>query len=218
MDDVGKLLDSVTAPGIEGALPIQALAWVEGSAPEQGVVVELSPRDVKVAFPRPLKLGSLVEFELSSSLYGFSIAIHGLVHWREQVSGQWVLGAFLNQTLPENVVQHCWSDLRKELRYDCQWSCELLGPRDRRSTPAKLLNYSRSGAMIQSTRAAGRGEELMVVDPASTDKPILVSGIVRWVSQAENGDALLGCELPDNQGSRLAAYLRTMDAYADGAD
>ncbi len=223
MDDISKLLGSMTVPKVEAAshssiIPIQALAWIAGSAPEQGSVTELSPRDVKIEFSRPLKLGSLVEFELSSSLYGFSVAVHGLVHWRRQVDGKWLLGAFLNQALPENVVHHCWSDLRKELRYDCRWDCQLLTPRDRRTHTATLINYSRGGAMIQSAWSAPRGEEVLLVDPDSCEKPVLVRAIVRWITQAENGEALLGCELPDNQGSRLAAYLRTIGAYPDQDD
>lgn len=209
------LLPCVEAATPASLIPIEARAWIAGSAPELGSVVELSPRDVRIEFSRPLKLGSLVEFELSSSLYGFSVAVHGLIHWRAQVHGKWLLGAFLSRTLPDNVVHFCWSDLRKELRYDCRWDCELITPRDRRTRPARLLNYSRGGAMIQSARATPRGEEVLVVDPTSTDKPVLVRGVVRWVSQAEDGDALLGCELPENQGSRLAAYLRTIGAYAD---
>jgi hypothetical protein len=223
MDDVSKLLESVMVPGVEAAspssaLPIQALAWIAGSAPEQGSVIELSPRDVKIEFSRPLKLGSLVEIELSSSLYGFSVAVHGLIHWRAPMNNKWLAGAFLNQTLPENVIQHCWSDLRKELRYDCRWDCELLTARDRRGHAAALLNYSRSGAMIQSTQPAARGDEVLVVDPGSFEKPVLVRGIVRWVTQGEDGSALLGCELPDDQGSRLAAYLRTIGVYAEEDD
>jgi hypothetical protein len=219
MDDVSKLLGSMTAPTVaaDSALPttpIQALAWLQGSTSEQGNVTELSRRDVKVVFSRPLKLGSLVEFELSSALYGFSVAVHGLIHWCEPVDGKWVLGAFLNQDLPENVISHCWSDLRKELRYDCRWDCALLTPRDRRDRKATLLNYSRSGAMIQSARSVPKGEDVLVVDPESCEKPALVRGIVRWVTNAGNGDALLGCEFPEGQGSRLAAYLRTIGAYA----
>lgn len=223
MDDVSKLLESVKAPDVEAeppssALPIQALAWIAGSNAEQGSVTELSPRDVKIEFSRPLKLGSLVEIELSSSLYGFSVAVHGLIHWREHTNGTWLVGAFLNQTLPDNVIQHCWSDLRKELRYDFRWDCELLVHRDRQRHPATLLNYSRSGAMIQSARHAAKGEEVLVVDPGSAEKPALVRGIVRWVTQGEDGAALLGCELPDDQGSRLAAYLRTIGLYCDDSD
>lgn len=217
MDDVSKLLGSMTAPAAaetaSSTTPIQALAWIPGSTSEQGNVTELSSRDVKVELSRPLKLGSLVEFELSSSQYGFSVAVHGVIHWCQQVEGKWVLGAFLNQDLPENLVSHCWSDLRKELRYDCRWDCEFLTPRDRRNCGATLLNYSRCGAMIQSARSVPKGDELLIVDPESCEKPVLVRGIVRWVTNAGNGDALLGCELPEGQGSRLAAYLRTIGAY-----
>lgn len=220
MVDVCQLLGPATAPAVvtepnSAALPIQALAWITGSPPERGSVTELSPRDVKMEFSRPLKLGSLVEIELSSSLYGFSLAVHGLIHWRARAGDQWLLGAFLNQDLPENVIHHCWSDLRKELRYDCRWECELLTLSDRRTHPAVLLNYSRCGAMIRTAKPAARGEELLVVDPNSAEKPALAQGIVRWTTQAEEGAALLGCELPDDQGSRLAAYLRTIGACAD---
>lgn len=223
MDDVSKLLETLSTADAATAsdpatTPIQALAWIAGAEPEHGNVVELSPRDVMIELSRPLKLGSLVEFELSSALYGFSIAVHGLIHWRSRANGRWLLGAFLNQALPDDVVSHCWSDLRKELRYDCRWDCELLIPRDRRARDATLLNYSRSGAMIQTAQSVNRGEEVLVVDPDSSEKPILVRGIVRWLTQAECGDALLGCELPESQGVRLAAYLRTVDAYPDPDD
>ncbi len=191
---------------------IQVTAWIAGAMPIAGTVLEMSPRDLKLQLEEGLAAGSIVELELSSPEYGFSIAIRGVAHWKHAVESGVQVGVFLNSALPHDVVGHYWCDLRKELRYPCEWTCGLQRPRQRRSHRATLLNYSRSGLMLETDVALYERDVIGVADAAPQDTVPIVTGIVRWRTLRTSGRWLLGCEVLDEQGQRLAAYLRSVGA------
>lgn len=191
-------------PGIEATL------WAPACAPVHGAILEMSPRDLKLRINGTIQLGSMVELELRSTQFEFSYSVRGQVHWRSDHAETDVIGMFLNRALPQDVVGHFWSDLRKELRYDCDWSCQLYSPRRRRTHSACLLNYSRSGMLLASDFPAVSGDEIALLDASRPDSRPIVEGIVRWQAPFARGQETLGCELPEEDGVRLAAYLRSV--------
>jgi hypothetical protein len=203
-------------PGLSDAsMPLDGIhvtAWVPGAMPVAGSVLEMSPRDVKLVLDEDLPPGSIIELELTSSLHEFSVAIRGVAHWRHADESGAVVGVFLNSALPHDVVGHYWCDLRKELRYACEWSCGLYLPRQRRRHRATLLNYSRSGLMLETDAAVHEQDQIQLADAAPLDAPPIVTGVVRWRTPRAPGIFILGCELHDEQGQRLAAYLRSVGA------
>lgn len=106
-----------------------------------------------------------------------------------------------------------WSDLRKELRYACDWSCLVQFKRRRRSTTGHLLNYSRSGVLMACRERISSGEEIMLLDPTPSNPAMIVSGIARWNSQNSPHEQLIGFELPEDHGVRIAAYLHTAGCW-----
>lgn len=205
------------SPGFEdvGTPPVGlcVTAWVNGSLPLTGTVLEMSPRDLKVRLDDDLAPGSMVELELSSSEFGFCTALRGVVHWRQMGSEPPVVGIFLNSALPHSVVGHYWADLRKELRYPCEWRCGVRGDRGGRPRDATLFNYSRSGLMVAVQGRLYEHEALWLIDSTPLELAPVVQGMVRWRSQISQDRCLLGCELPDEQGQRLAAYLRSVGYF-----
>jgi len=201
-------------PGLsDPSMPIDGIhvtAWVPGAMPVAGTVLEMSPRDLKLLLEDDLPPGSIVELELTSPLHEFSVAVRGVAHWRQPDDSGTLVGIFLNSALPHDVVGHYWSDLRKELRYPCAWSCGLYLPRQRRNHRATLLNYSRSGLMLQTDAAIHEQDLLHLTDALPVDAVPIVTGVVRWRTPRTPGNCLLGCELHDEQGQRLAAYLRSV--------
>jgi hypothetical protein len=205
-------IETAGFPGCVADAPIvgvKAVMWIDGAAPARGNVFEMSPRDIKLCLAPRLELGGLVELELLSDVHGFTVCARGIVHWRQPHPVGWQVGVFLRQPLPNEVVTPCWSELRKELRYPCQWPCRLVSPR-RRPHDGVILNYSRSGLLVEAHAPVAGGDELSLLDPFA-GQPLLV-GVVRWRSQPEPGRYLIGCELPDEDGVRLAAYLRAAGA------
>jgi hypothetical protein len=187
--------------------------WVNGSLPLTGTVLEMSPRDLKIQLDDDLAPGSMLELELSSLEFGFCTALRGVVHWRLLDADQPVAGVFLNSALPHSVVGHYWADLRKELRYPCEWPCGVRCVRVGRRCDAMLLNYSRSGLMVEVHGRILEDDVLSLVDSAPLELAPIVAGTVRWRSPIGDQRCLLGCELPDEQGQRLAAYLRSVGYF-----
>ena len=203
-------------PGLtDDSMPLDGIhvtAWVPGAMPVAGTVLEMSPRDLKLLLEDDLPPGSIIELELASPLHEFSVAIRGIIHWRQVSESGTVVGVFLNSALPHDVVGHYWCDLRKELRYACEWSCALQLPRQRRRHQATLLNYSRSGLMVETEAAVHEQDAISLADAALPDATPIVTGVVRWRTPRAPGTFVLGCELHDEQGQRLAAYLRSVGA------
>jgi hypothetical protein len=189
---------------------IEVTAWVPGAMPIAGTVLEMSPRDLKLLLNEDLATGSIVELELSSSENGFSFAVRGVAHWRQTDESGSQVGVFLNSALPHDVVGHFWCDLRKELRYPCEWDCGLYLPRQRRNRRATLLNYSRSGLMLETDADVYEQDSVWITDAAHPHPASVVTGVVRWRIERMPGRCLLGCEMPDEQGQRLAAWLRSV--------
>ncbi len=189
---------------------LEATLWAPSCAPVGGAILEMSPRDLKLQIDGIVQLGTMVELELRSTLFDFSCSVRGQVHWQLDHPERFVVGVFLNRALSYDVVGHYWSDLRKELRYDCDWSCRLYSPRRRRTHSACLLNYSRSGILIASDFPAVSGDEIALIDASRPDTRPIVSGIVRWQAPHAGNQELLGCELPEEDGVRLSAYLRSL--------
>ncbi len=209
-------IEAASIPGCGAAdapiIGVEAVVWIDGVPPARSRVVEMSPRDVKLCLTQRLELGGLVDLELLSDVYGFTVCARGIVHWRQPHGDGWQVGVFLRQPLPNEVVTPCWSDLRKELRYPCEWPCRMLSARQRRFRDGTILNYSRSGLLVEARAPVVSGEELSLLDPF-TAQPLVV-GVARWQSQPDRGRHLIGCELPDEEGVRLAAYLRAAGAMA----
>ena len=188
---------------------VDATVWAPSSAPVGGQIVEMSPRDLKLYVTGYVKLGTVVELELTSRLFGFSTSVRGQVHWRENTSEGTVVGMFLYRALPHEVVGHFFADLRKELRYDCRWQCGLYTPRSRQTDDARLINYSRSGLLIEAQRSVPESDEVKLFDTNRPEVGIIASGAVCWQTTQGSNRALLGCAMPDEQGVRLSEYLRS---------
>lgn len=207
-------LPTASAPGLSHlGLPLHGIdvtVWALSAAPLAGGVLEMSPRDLKLQLNGDVPIGTVLELELRSELHCFSCSIRGQVHWRVEQDGASALGVFLNRALPHEVVGHYWSDLRKELRYECDWSCQIYASRRRRTHSACLLNYSRSGVLLASDYPASGGDEVSLVDASRPDSHPIVSGVIRWIAPHFGNQKLLGCELPQDEGMRMAAYLRSM--------
>jgi hypothetical protein len=204
----------IAAPGLSHlGLPLHGIdvtVWAPSSAPLTGAVLEMSPRDLKLRLSGEVTLGSVLELELRSEPYEFTCSIRGQVHWRIEGEGAIGIGVFLNRALPHEVVEHFWSDLRKELRYECDWSCQVYSPRRRRTHAACLLNYSRSGVLLATDFPAVAGDELSVLDASRPDSQAIVTGVVRWQAPHFGIQKMLGCELQQDDGARMAAYLRSV--------
>lgn len=188
---------------------IDATVWAPSSSPVGGRIIEMSPRDLKLVVSGYVKLGSIVELELTSELFRFATSVRGQVHWREPSGEASVIGLFLYRALPHEVVGHFFSDLRKELRYDCRWSCGLYLPRNKQTADAVLINYSRSGFLVEASRSLPESEEVRLFDVNRPDAGTIANGHVCWHTRQGGGDSLLGCALPDEQGVRLSEYLRS---------
>lgn len=191
---------------------IETTIWTTGAPPLRGGVLEMSPRDLKLRVRGAVPCGSVVELELHSPVYEFHFSVRGQVHWRQPIGHYTISGVFLHQALPQEIAGRFWSDLRKELRYACDWPC-LLRHRRRRTVPGQLLNYSRSGVLLTCTEPIASGEPVELLDPAQPQGPPVVNGTVRWQSQHAPNQQFLGCELPDELGVRLAAYLRSAGCW-----
>jgi hypothetical protein len=194
-------------PGIEATL------WTAGAPPISGAVLEMSPRDLKLRLRGDVKAGNIVDVEVFSREHRFNFAVRGQLHWRQPGGISTIAGVFLHRALPHDVVGPFWSDLRKEIRYDCDWTCLISYKRRRRTIDAQLLNYSRSGFLMACRESIASGEEIAVLDPSQSHGAAIVSGIVRWQSQHSPGEQLLGCELPEDHGLRISAYLRTAGCW-----
>jgi len=197
----------------DNGMPLEGIdvtAWAAGIAPFLGQVIEMSPRDLKVLVSDPLPPGTIVDLEVTTSLTDSTASVRGLVHWQVSRPDGWWLGIFLNSTLPRDTVAPYWSDLRKELRYDCQWPCAIHQTRPTSHHDGTLLNYSRSGLLIESERPA-RFEERITLSTRGDRSPV-IHAIVRWHTRNDAGRSLIGCEVDDEQGLRLARFLQTVDA------
>lgn len=216
MLDLGARLDLAGPPGGDTAMPLQgieATLWSAGAPPVGGTILEMSPRDLKLRLAGDIEAGSIVDLEVFSALHGFNFSVRGQLHWRQPSGASTVAGIFLHRALPHDVVGPFWSDLRKELRYACDWTCLILHKRRRRTVGAKLLNYSRSGILVAAREVIPAGDEVAVLDPSQSHAAAIVSGVVRWQSQHGLNQQLLGCELPDDHGLRVSAYLRTAGCW-----
>ncbi|MFO1095118.1 MAG: hypothetical protein U0992_17700 [Planctomycetaceae bacterium] len=192
---------------------IETTLWTAGAPPIRGSVLEMSPRDLKLQLYGDVKAGHIVDLEVFSRVYGFHFSVRGQLHWRQAGTASTIAGVFLHRALPHDVVGPFWSDLRKELRYNCDWTCLILPRRRRRSFSAQLLNYSRSGFLMACRDALSNGEDLAVLDPSHANGAAIVSGIVRWQSQHTPSETLVGCEVPEDHGLRISAYLRTAGCW-----
>lgn len=192
---------------------IEATLWTAGAPPVNGRVLEMSPRDLKLQLFGDVKAGHIVELEVFSRLHGFHFSVRGQLHWRQPRSSNTIAGVFLHRALPHDVVGPFWSDLRKELRYECDWTCLIQLRRRRRTAPAQLLNYSRSGFLMACREPLTAGDEVSLLDPSHPQAAPIVTGIIRWQSQHTPVEQLIGCELPEDHGLRISAYLRTAGCW-----
>ena len=216
MLDLGARLELAGPAGGDTAMPlhgIEATLWSAGTPPVGGTILEMSPRDLKLRLLGDVKAGSIVDLEIFSGLHGFNFSVRGQLHWRQPSGANTIAGVFLHRALSHEVVGPFWSDLRKELRYACDWTCLVQHRRRRRTINAQLLNYSRSGILFACREAISSGEEIAVLDPSQSHAAAIVSGIVRWQSQHGGAEQLLGCELPEDHGLRVSAYLRTAGCW-----
>jgi hypothetical protein len=203
----GRTDTGIPIHGLEAAL------WAPGCDMIRGKVLEISPRDLKLEIAGSLKLGTAAEVVLTSAQFEFTTQLRGQVHWREPAGELQRIGIFLHRALLHEVVSHFWGDLRKELRYACEWPCLVSTRRGRRIHNGTLLNYSRTGVLVRCAYAPADGEEIALLDPVHPDALAIVTGTTRWRSPHETGQWLLGCELPDDHGVRLASYLRTTGCF-----
>lgn len=216
MLDVHARPDLTGSPSGAAVVPldgIEATLWTAGAPPVRGSVLEMSPRDLKLQLYGDVKAGHIVELEVFSRQYGFHFSVRGQLHWRQSATATTIAGVFLHRALSHEVVGPFWSDLRKELRYNCDWTSLILPRRRRRAFSAQLLNYSRSGLLMACRDPLSNGDEIAVLDPAHANGAPIVSGIVRWQSQHTPVEQLIGCELPEDHGLRISAYLRTAGCW-----
>jgi hypothetical protein len=216
MLDLGTRLELAAPAHGDVAMPLHGIdvtLWSAGAPPISGTVLEMSPRDLKLQLRADVKAGSIVELEVYSRLHGFNFSVRGQLHWRQPVGTNTIAGVFLYRALSHEVVSPFWSDLRKELRYPCDWACLIQQKRRRRSNPARLLNYSRSGVLIACRERLAGGDEISVLDPSQSNPTSIVSGIVRWISQNMRTEQLIGCELPEDHGLRVSSYLQTAGCW-----
>lgn len=198
------------------AMPLQGIdvtLWSAGAPPVAGTILEMSPRDLKLQLHGDVKAGSIVDLEVYSRLHDFNFSVRGHLHWRQPMGMNTIAGIFLHRALSHEVVSPFWSDLRKELRYACDWSCLVQFKRRRRAVTAHLLNYSRSGVLIACRERISGGEEISLLDPAPSNPALIVSGVARWNSQNAPDEQLIGCEVPEDHGVRIAAYLHTAGCW-----
>jgi len=190
---------------------IEAQLWSAGAPPISGRVLEISPRDLKLQLLGDVKAGHIVDLEIFSRAHDFHFSVRGQLHWRQPGTAHTIAGVFLHRALTHEVVAPYWSDLRKEIRYPCDWTCLLR--RRRRTARVQLLNYSRCGCLIAGRDPLSNGEEVVLLDPSHAEAPPIVTGVVRWQSQHTPTEYLIGCELPDDHGLRISAYLRTSGCW-----
>lgn len=192
---------------------IEVTLWSAGAPPVSGAILEMSPRDLKLQLRGDVKAGSIVELEVHSCQHDFHFSVRGQLHWRQPLGANTIAGVFLHRALSHEVVRPFWSDLRKELRYACDWTCLIQFKRRRRAISGYLLNYSRSGVLIATRERIAGGEEVAILDPTPTSPATIVTGIVRWNGQNSPSEQLIGCELPEDHGVRIAAYLHTAGCW-----
>jgi hypothetical protein len=216
MLDLGTRLELAGPAYGDAAMPLHGIdvtLWSAGAPPVSGTILEMSPRDLKLQLRGDVKAGSIVELEVFSRLHDFNFSVRGHLHWRQPLGPNTIAGVFLHRALSHEVVSPFWSDLRKELRYACDWPCLLQQRRRRRIISGHLLNYSRSGVLIACRERLGGGEDVAVLDPSQSNPTTIVTGFVRWNSQNSPSEQLIGCELPEDHGVRVAAYLHTAGCW-----
>jgi hypothetical protein len=164
----------------------------------------MSMLDLRMMVDEALQVGELVHVDLQPENWPGVIPAAGMVHASEATIGGQLLGVFLSEPLPADFAAACWLEMRRELRYPCNWPIWVRFGAERRLFTGMLRNYSRSGLQLQVARPVRKGETVTIVG----DEP-LVDGVVRWAAPHRGNSTVVGCAAPPGSGLKLALRLQT---------
>lgn len=173
-----------------------------------GRVEGLARGDLLADFDFPILVGELVAVRLLSTVHRVTTDGLGLVHWRQRYLGRYLIGLFLREPLPPQLLSQYWMDARKELRFPARKQVQAKFGSSGRSLPVLVVNYSRSGVRLVCPRRPRIGETLELHQGRR-----LASGTVRFVRRdPRNRGFECGCELNPDDGLNLARAIQTHEA------
>jgi len=85
--------------------------------------------------------------------------------------------------LPDSVVDRCWGDMRRELRFGGSWPVFLRRRKSNAQEPAILRDYSRSGFQVLTGEPLVHGEDIELV----VHDVVVGKATVRWSRTSEFG-------------------------------
>jgi hypothetical protein len=165
-----------------------------------GRVEGLAPMDLLGEFRGPVPVGELVTIRLRTPRMRTHVDTFGFIHWQQSVTGRWLAGVFLREKLPDDLLQHVWMDMRRELRFPTRLRLHATFGGRMEYHDAVVCDYSRSGVRLQTTDFVCTGQPVELFDG-----DLLAAGVVRYTKPGSRpGTAYVGCEFADNEGVRIA--------------
>lgn len=125
----------------------------------------------------------------------------GIVHWEMTLHGERLCGVFLDEPIPEDLLELTVRDQRREVRFPASLSCEVRGDNES-VVDGRLMNYSLNGLAAQLAEPLDIGCEYTIAVQANGET-LKLSGVCRWNIETPHG-FINGCSLDHHEGQQFA--------------
>lgn len=196
--------------GISGRVsPERVMVLRCGRDVQSAYIIESAKYDLHLSLERPVPVGEIVEFSVST---GFPVEVKvftGVAHWSMSHRVNPEIGVALSSPVPPELIVASRGSLRNDIRYPCKVA-GMLGPAEEKSLkPATAINYSRSGMCLQAGERYEVGQQLRFEWSSWVGRTESASGrsmkaSIRWISQV-GGMYLIGCDTPEKTPWPLAS-------------
>ncbi len=165
-------------------------------------ILAITPVDIRMAVDANPERGERVVVNIPCPSGDGEVTVGGVVHWKEMRGSEHEVGIYLNQELPGRL-QGLHTDTRRQSeRYRCRISGRLNWGENRPESDATVVNYSHNGMAVQCP-VQGVIDEVFTFRWRDSGVARSVKGVALWQIE-QNGGYLVGCQLENNGGFRIA--------------
>lgn len=166
--------------------------WMEAS------VREASGCDLRLEVDEPFSIGEFIEIDLRLSDPQTDIRISGVVHWSRRDTRGNLIGVVLTRPVPREFLAVHPDCQRASIRFETDLEAQLEWQHGDVTSRVRLVNYSRTGASLQSATMPVVGASFRLAWQCRTAARTML-GCVRWVT-GQASFFLVGCQLLDGLG------------------
>ena len=164
-------------------------------------LLDVTPVDIRCVVDANPSIGDTLGFDVVID-GGQTIAVSGLVHWKELRRDSYEIGLYLPAGLDSSLTPLITDQRRKSNRYRCRQTGEITRPLLGQRADAVVVNYSQDGIAVQTECFCNVDEPMRFVW-TQNQEPQEVAGQVMWQIEQQHR-VLLGCRTPPGDAYRIA--------------